>query len=65
MNRLTTDFWTRGISFYLDGVSFVHITYKTHPVDQARTYSMTYQTKKEGLEITAKGSKEGIEEKVA
>ena len=41
LSRLTSEFWTEGISFYLDGVGFVH---KTKPHDQARNHgSMAYR----------------------
>ena len=58
INRLySSEFWTEGISFYLDGVGFVH---KCNPNYAARTNSnMAYRLKNEGLEMTAKGRKEG------
>lgn len=63
--RLPKNFWTDGISFYLDGVSWAH---KTNPCKQARTYrTRTWRKPGEGLSIncTGKGKKEGTGGKVA
>lgn len=52
-------FWETGISFYLDGTSFVH---KNNPCEHARTQrTRTWRRKDEGLSLncTAKGRKEG------
>lgn len=57
--------WTEGISFYLDGVGFVH---KTNPRDEAMSpRGMAYRRKGEGLELgkTSKGRKEGVNGSVA
>ena len=63
LSRLTSEFWTEGISFYFDGVGFVH---KTTPDDQARNHgSMAYRLKREGLIVSSKGKKESVSGKVA
>jgi len=64
VNRLLSDsFWRDGISFYFDGVSFAH---KTNPCDEARaSASMAWRRGKEGLDLTAKGKKEGNGGRVA
>lgn len=55
--KLGLDFWTKGISFYLDGKGF---QYKTNPHDQARApKARAWRTASEGLKFTAKGKKEG------
>ena len=55
LSRLTSEFWTEGISFYLDGVGFVD---KTKPNDQACNHgSMAYRLKREGLTVSPKGKK--------
>ena len=62
---LPHNFWESGISFYLDGTSFVH---KTNPFDQARaTKSMAWRKRGEGLSLncTSKGKKAGMEGKKA
>lgn len=64
-NRLGDSFWKDHISFYFDGVSFVH---KTNPFDQARsTRSMAWRKRSEGLDLhcTTKGKKAGVEGRVA
>ena len=62
LSRPTSEFWTEGISFYVDGVGFVH---KTKPNDQARNHgSMAYRLKREGLIVSSKGKK-GVSGKVA
>lgn len=49
-------FWSNEVSFYLDGVSFVH---KHNPFNSATTpKSRVWRKKSEGLAITAKGSKD-------
>ena len=51
-----SEFWTNEVSFYLDGVSFVH---KYNPQSGAASNrSRVWRWKDEGLEVTAKGSKE-------
>ena len=63
--QLPPTFWKEGISFYLDGVSFVH---KTNPSQHARTTrTRTWRKKGEALSIhcTAKGKKEGVQGRVA
>ena len=63
--RLPSNFWTDGISFYLDGASWVH---KTNPHKNAKTQrTRMWRRKDEGLEreCTAKGKKEGVCGKVA
>ena len=55
--KLKDDFWTKGISFYLDGVGFVH---KVNPKDEARsTKTMLWRKAGEGLSqmCTSKGKK--------
>ena len=62
---LPNDFWKSGISFYIDGTSFVH---KTNPFDQARaTKSMAWRKRGEGLALhcTSKGKKAGVEGRTA
>ena len=50
------DFFKHDIAFYLDGVSFVH---KQNPVQAAAgTKSRIWRKKNEGLQFTAKGSKD-------
>ena len=63
--KLPPHFWTRGVGFYLDGVSFVH---KTNPSQHARTTrTRTWMKKGESLarHCTTKGKKEGVQGKVA
>lgn len=63
--RLPKDFWIKGISFYLDGVSFV---YKKNPSGHARTTrTRTWMKKGESLSrhCTTKGKKEGVNGRVA
>ena len=63
LTRLTSEFWTKGVSFYLDGVGFVH---KTNPSEHGRyNGNMAYRRKSEGLVLSAKGKKEGVNGKVA
>ena len=63
LSRLTSEFWTEGISFYLDVVGFLN---KTKPDDQARNHvSMAYRLTQEGLFVCSKGKKEGVSGKVA
>lgn len=65
VKRVNPAIWTEGISFYLDGVGFVH---KTNPHDEALSpKGMTWRRKSEGLErgFTAKGKKEGVNGRVA
>lgn len=53
------DFWTKGISFYLDGTGF---EFKTNPFDQARApKAREWRKSCEGLDVhcVAKGRKEG------
>ena len=63
--RLPADFWEQGISFYLDGTSWI---YKTDPCKQAKT-TRTRMWKKKGEALdrscTAKGEKEGSGGRVA
>lgn len=57
--KLPNNFWTEGISFYLDGTGWVH---KTNPCSHASTYrTRTWRKRGEGLkrECCAKGKKEG------
>jgi len=50
------DFWKEDIVFYLDGVSFV---YKRNPLnDWASPKARVWRKQGEGLQITAKGSKD-------
>ena len=49
-------FFSRDIKFYLDGVSFV---YKTNPYGQViRPKARIWRKRNQGLEVTAKGSKD-------
>ena len=62
---LPDDFWKSGISFYIDGMSFVH---KPNPFDQSRaTKSMAWRKRGEGLALhcTSKGKKAGVEGRTA
>lgn len=62
---LPQSFWKEGVSFYLDGVSFVH---KTNPAKHARTSrTRTWMKKGDSLKrhCTAKGKKEGVNGRVA
>ena len=62
---LAVGFWTNGISFYFDGVGFVH---KFHPLDQAMApRTKGWARRKEGLKYqkTAKGKREGDNGRVA
>ena len=55
--KLPRNFWTEGISFYLDGTGWVH---KTNPSEQARTNrTKMWRKRGDGLkrECTAKGKK--------
>ena len=63
--NLTHEFWTTGISFYLDGVGFTH---KLNPCLHAqRNGNKTYRKRNEGcnLNCTAAGKREGDGGKVA
>ena len=52
--RVSDEFWTKEIAFYLDGVSFVY-----NPKAKAtQPKGRVWRRKNEGLKITAKGSKE-------
>ena len=54
--QTSPDFFTNHIAFYLDGVSFVH---KYNPFNVAmQTKTRVWRRRGEGLNITAKGSKE-------
>ena len=58
--KLPANFWTEGVSFYLDGVGWTH---KTHPCEQARTHrTRMWRRRGEGLsqQCSAKGKKEGV-----
>ena len=62
---LSSDLWTKGIAFYLDGVGFTH---KYNPYDQSKApKTMAWRRKGEGLKFgnTAKGSHEGTGGQVA
>ena len=63
--RLPQKFWEEGVSFYLDGTSWV---YKTNPCEQSKT-SRTRMWRKPGEHLdrqcTAKGKKEGTGGKTA
>jgi len=55
--KFDSEFWTKQITFYLDGVSFSH---KYNPYAEARAVSsMAWRKPGEGLDITTKGRKEG------
>ena len=58
--RLSFNFWTRGIAFYLDGKGFA---WKSNPLDQARApRARIWRKRNEGLELgcTAKAGKAGV-----
>ena len=56
--KLGKHFWTHNISFYLDGTGF---EFKVNPFDQARAPgAREWRTSSEGLQVTAKGKKEGV-----
>ena len=62
-NKLQQNFFTKGISFYFDGIGFVH---KTNPWYAAQNNAtMGYRLKNEGLKLTSKGKKEGVNGKMA
>ena len=51
-------FWKDGICMFLDGASFVH---KTNPFQTGRNHKSTgYRLKNEGLKVTSRGRKEGV-----
>ena len=51
-----SEFWKHEISFYLDGVSFVH---KYNPQSGAASNrARVWRKKEEGLHVTAKGCKQ-------
>ena len=55
--KLPTNFWTEGISFYLDGTSWVH---KSNPPSHAKTLGVkTWRKRSQGLKpvCCAKGKK--------
>ena len=57
LKKVGDDLWLKKISFYYDGVSFVH---KTNPFSEAISpKSKIWRTKKEGLTMTGKGKKVG------
>ena len=58
MKKLRTDFWTKCVSFYLDGVGFTH-KYKAMK-DEKSSESHDWPKRNVGLSITAKGKKERI-----
>ncbi len=63
--KLPEEFWTSGISFYLDGTGWVH---KTNPCKTAKTArTRIWKKKGESLsrECLSKGKKEGVNGKVA
>lgn len=55
--KLNEHFWTNEVSFYMDGVSFIH---KFNPMRTATTTGMArvWRKKGEGLMLTGKGSKD-------
>ena len=56
LKSLCTDYWTKDVAFYLDGVSFV---YKGNPMSVAtKPKNRIWQKKSEGLVMTTKGSKD-------
>ena len=62
---LPNDFWTKGVSFYLDGTSFAH---KNNPYNQAKSRrSMVWRKECEGwkLRCTSKGNKAGTGSRMA
>ena len=56
-NTLRSDFWTNSVSFYFDGVSFIH---KYNLLEEVRhCKSKAWRLRSEGLSRTDKGKKEG------
>ena len=56
LNSHQPDYWTHGVAFYLDGVSFV---YKGNPLSDAiKPNNRIWRKKGEGLILTTKGSKD-------
>ena len=56
MMKKPPDYWTKGVAFYLDGVSFI---YKSNPMSDAlKPKTRVWRKRGEGLLITTKGSKE-------
>ena len=54
---LNDNFWSQGVSFYFDGVSFAH---KMNPLLEATAPpTMMWRKRSEGLKYTCKGKKEG------
>ena len=52
----SADFFMQHIAFYLDGISFVH---KYNPVNKAdKQKTRIWRKKAQGLNVTAKGTKE-------
>ena len=61
--KLSPEFWTSDLGFYLDGVGFA---FKPNPAGEARIVSsMTWRRPNEGVAITTKGRKEGSGGKMA
>ena len=57
LKKVKDEFWTEGISFYFDGVGFVH---KTNPHNEGRcSGARNWRKASEGLVYTSKGKKEG------
>jgi hypothetical protein len=56
LNDCSTDYWTKDVAFYLDGVSFV---YKGNPMsDAVKPKNKIWRKRNESLVITTKGSKD-------
>ena len=56
LNDCSTDYWTKDVAFYLDGVSFV---YKGNPMSDAlKPKNKIWRKRNEGLVMTTKGSKD-------
>ena len=58
LRRLKEEFWTKGVSFYFDGVGFAH---RTNPHNEAKSSgARNWRKGGEGLRVhTTKGKKEG------
>ena len=55
LKKVKDEFWTEGISFYFDGVGFVH---KTNPHNEGRcSGARNWRKASEGLVYTSKGKK--------
>ena len=63
--NLPQDTWTKGISFYLDGTSWVHKSNPSKSAKTARTRTWKKQGESLSIDCLAKGCKEGVNGKRA